>query len=136
MAEIRVVNHQTIDRDTDVIEERGKGSLSKKNGRHYIRYEVKTEDTASSVTVIAQDGIVRIKRAGAYGSEMIYDAKKRTRFLYRTPYGTMEMETDTIRIQNDLDSKGRLRIIYRLIMQGQITYNDTEIVVERIMEDK
>jgi len=67
---------------------------------------------------------------------MVYDADKKTKFLYRTPYGVMEMETDTIRIQNDLDKDGRLRIIYRLIMQGQVTYNDTEIAIDRIMEDK
>lgn len=131
-ARIRVVNRQTIDGDTDIIEEYGEGVYCCRNGRHYIIYDVESEDR-SRVTVIADGRNVRIKRAGLSGGDMLYNTSKKTAFKYKTPYGVLDMEINTERICNALNAEPKkLRIKYTLTMQGQRTYNDTEICVEDI----
>ena len=130
-AKIQVINRQTIDGDTDIIEECGDGIYSCRDGRHYIMYDVDNDGDKSHVTVIAEGGIVRIKRSGSSGGDMLYDTSKKTAFKYRTPYGMLDMEINTERICNALDARPKkLRIKYTLTMQGQRTYNDTEIRVE------
>ena len=131
MSVIKVINHQTIDNETDVIEEKGSGSCREKNGKFYIMYDVKTEDGTVKVTVIADDESVKIKRSGYVNSEMVYDIKRATSFKYNTPYGAIEMEIKTTKIHNGLTGQGgTLRIMYTLVMQGMATYNDTEIEVK------
>lgn len=132
-AKIRVINHQTIDGDTDVIEEYGSGIFSSRSGKHYIMYDVKTDDAKGRVTIIAEGRKVRIKRSGSHSSDMVYDTSRRTVFNYNTPYGILEMEVDTEHICNALNTESKkLRLKYTLTMQGQKTYNDTEILVEDI----
>ena len=129
-ARIRVINRQTIDGDTDIIEECGEGIYCCRGGRHYIMYDVNNDGDKSRVTVIAEGGTVRIKRSGSSGGDMVYNTSKKTAFKYRTPYGVLDMEINTEHICNALDAEPKkLRIKYTLTMQGQRTYNDTEIMV-------
>lgn len=129
---IKVINHQTIDRETDIIEEKGIGSYREKNGKYYIVYDVNSEENSSHVTVIVDGSIVKIKRSGeTAASEMVYDTERDTVFKYNTPYGSINMEIKTIRIHNGLTQDGGvLKIVYTLVMQGMSTYNDTEIIIE------
>ncbi|MDO5398739.1 MAG: DUF1934 domain-containing protein [bacterium] len=132
-ARIRVVNRQTIDGDTDIIEEHGEGIYSHRGGKHYIMYDTDDAEDRSRVTVIAEGRNVRIKRAGSSGGDMLYNTSQKTAFKYRTPYGALDMEINTERICNALNAEPKkLRIKYTLTMQGQRTYNDTEIYVEEI----
>ncbi len=131
MSVIKVRNRQTIDNETDVIEECGNGTCREKNGKYYIIYEVKNEDGATKVTVIADEKNVKIKRSGYVNSEMVYDINRTTAFRYNTPYGAIDMEIKTTKIHNGLTAQaGTLRIVYTLVMQGMATYNDTEIEVK------
>ena len=133
-AKIRVINHQMIDGDTDIIEEGGEGIYSCRGGRHYIIYDVNSGDEKSRVTVIAEGRTVRIKRSGSSGGDMIYDTSKKTAFKYRTPYGILDMDINTEHICNALNAEPKkLRLKYVLTMQGQRTYNDTEILIEDIL---
>lgn len=129
---IKVINHQTIDGESDVIEEIGAGSCREKNGKYYIVYNVKSDEVSSHVTVIADGSTVRIKRnIGAMTTDMLYDPDRKTVFKYNTPYGAIDMEIKTIRIHNGLTKEGGvLKIVYTLMMQGMATYNDTEIIVD------
>ncbi len=130
--EIKVVNRQTIDRDTDIIEEIGSGTCRVKNGKHYIMYSVKGHEAECRVTIIADSGSVRIRRSGSVESDMNYIAGKKTPLRYNTQYGVIDMEIDTIRIHNALNENGgMLRLVYTITMQGSKTYNDTEIVVKQ-----
>lgn len=129
-AKIRVINRQTIDGDTDIIEESGEGIYTCRGDKHYIMYDVNNDGDKSRVTVITEGRNVRIKRAGASGGDMLYNPSKKTAFKYRTPYGVLDMEISTERICNALNAEPKkLRIRYTLTMQGQRTYNDTEIYV-------
>lgn len=132
-SKIKVINHQTIDGDTDIIEEGGRGIFSSRGNKHYIMYDVKTDDADSRVTIIAEGRKVRIKRSGSHSSDMVYDTSKKTEFKYNTPYGILDMEIDTEHICNELNTESKkLRLKYTLTMQGQRTYNDTEILIEDI----
>lgn len=125
---VRVINHQTIDGTTDVIEEIGYGSCREKNGKYYIIYTAINDGTESRVIVTADNNSVKIKRNG---SDMLYIPGRITPLIYRTPYGTIDMEIKTEKIQNELSSdRGKLSLVYALTMQGTDTYNDTEIIIE------
>ena len=64
--------------------------------------------------------MIRIKRKGDVNSEMIYKKNTKTSFMYRLPFGAMEMELETLRIVNSLsENGGKLRIIYTLAVQGE-----------------
>ncbi len=127
---IKVINHQTIDNDTDIIEENGCGTIHVKNGRIYIIYDVVTEEGSSKVTIFADNDCVKIKRDGEYSTTLVYDAKKTTSIRYATPYGGIDMEIRTHQIHNGLTERGGiLKLVYTLVMQGMSTYNDTDIIV-------
>lgn len=132
MRSIKVINHQTIDNETDVIEENGYGTLHMKNGRAYVIYDVVTAEDSSKVTVFADKDCVKIKRDGEYSTTLVYDAKKTTSIRYATPYGGIDMEIRTHQIHNGLTEQGGiLKIVYTLVMQGMSTYNDTDIIVSK-----
>lgn len=128
--DITICNHQTIDDDTDVIEEKNTGSYCIKNGKTYIIYKSVSDSSETSSTVIISDDMIKIKRKGAVDSEMIYKKNTKTSFMYRLPFGSMEMELETLRIVNSLsENGGDLRIIYTLAVQGEKYYNDMKITV-------
>lgn len=128
--DITISNHQTIDDDTDVIEEKNTGSYCIKNGKAYIIYKSADNGSEISSTVIVSDDGIKIKRRGAVNADMIYKKNVKTSFMYRIPYGAMEMEIETLRIVNALgENGGDLRIIYTLAVQGEKYYNNMKITV-------
>jgi uncharacterized beta-barrel protein YwiB (DUF1934 family) len=131
MYKITVVNKQTVDTETNVIEEQADGSYTEKNGKIYIRYKSSSEDSGESSTLITIDnGTVTIKRFGASGSVMVYKKDKKTEFQYRTPYGIIPMELKTSKLVTAFDKDGgTLRICYTISVQGDKYFNDITIKV-------
>ena len=100
---IKVSNRQTIDSETDTIEETAYGNYTEKNGKQYITY--KTENNGDKILFfikIAANEIL-IKRTGSVNSSMTYKVDTKKEFLYHLPYGTVPMEIETQRIVSKLD---------------------------------
>lgn len=128
--DITIYNHQNIDGNIDIIEEKNTGSFCIKNNKAYIMYKNDIYGSETSSTLIVSDEGVKIKRRGAINSDMHYKKDAKTLFVYRLPYGAMEMEIETLRIVNSLsESGGELRIVYTLAVQGEKYYNDMKIIV-------
>lgn len=71
-----------------------------------------------------------VKRSGATKSSMVFDRRKKTKSRYRMPYGTLDMVITTEKIVNALtENGGQLRLVYTIMMQGQMIYNDMRIFV-------
>lgn len=127
---IKVMNHQNIDGQKDIIEETAIGSFYVKNGKIYILYKTADETGFSSNTIIAEEDTVTVKRSGATKSSIVFDRRKRTKSRYRMPYGTLDMEITTEKIVNALtEDGGQLRLVYTIMTQGQMIYNDMRIFV-------
>lgn len=127
---IIVSNRQTIDNETDTIEEIAYGSYHEKNGKQYIIYRTENDDDSVSSMIKIDGREVVIKRSGSVNSTMIYKADEKKRFLYEIPYGTIEMEIDTQRIISNLtETGGTIELIYTLTVQGEEYFNDMKITV-------
>lgn len=126
---IIVSNKQTIDGETDTIEEIAYGSYHEKNGKQYIMYKTENDDKVSSM--IKLDGNeVQIKRSGSINSTMVYKAGTKRSFMYNLPYGTVELELETERITSNLaENGGTIEMLYTLSVQGEKYYNDMKITV-------
>ena len=127
---IIVSNHQTIDNETDTIDEIAYGSYYEKNGKQYIIYKTENDgDKTSSMIKIEKDGIT-IKRSGSINSVMIYKIGAKQDFIYHLPYGDIEMEIDTQRIFSTLGAEGgSIQLVYTLTVQGEKYFNDMKITV-------
>ncbi|MCC8159767.1 MAG: DUF1934 domain-containing protein [Oscillospiraceae bacterium] len=125
---ITVRNRQTIDNETDIIEETTYGSYYEKNGKRYIIY--KTEDDETLSMIKADGSEILIKRKGSINSSMAYKAGTKKSFMYELPYGAMEMELETHRALYDLnESGGIIELVYTLTVQGEKYFNDMKITV-------
>lgn len=128
---IKVINKQGIDGQTDIVEENADGSYYRKNGKTFILYKVKGESCINSVMITVTDENVTVKRSGEADSIMVFDRMRKTRTRYRTFYGEIELEIHTEKTVNALtENGGKLRLVYTMLMQGQKIYNDMEITVE------
>lgn len=130
--DITIYNSQRMDDDTDVIEEKSIGTFSIRDNKAYIMYKSgEGGDETTSVVTASEDG-VKIKRKGAVNSDMLYVEGRKTSFIYRIPYGTMDMEIYTELIENSLnDDGGELHLVYDLSVQGAVIKNDMKIKVSR-----
>lgn len=127
---IIVSNKQTIDNETDTVEEIAYGSYCEKGGKQYILYKTENDgDKISSVIKLDQNGIT-IKRSGSINSSMVYRVGEKKNFLYEIPYGKIEMEIETHRIISNLDKTGgTIELVYTLSVQGEKYFNDMKITV-------
>lgn len=123
---VTVCNIQTIDNEPDKITESGEGSLRCKEGKYYLSYQT----DSGKVLIKLENGRVNVRRLGDYSSEIEYAEGVRTKLSYNTPYGRMEMETDTKRVEYKLsDDGGFIRLEYDLYAGGRIE-NKMEIKIE------
>lgn len=130
--EIKVVNKQRIDDNTDTICEEAKGKFSIKNSKAYILYKTTEEGVETTTTITVEGDCVSVKRSSNTTSLIVLDRTKKTEFKYNTMYGVIDVTADTKRIVNALSEEGgKLRLIYTLIMQGTKIENDMEIAVWR-----
>lgn len=132
--EYRIVikNKQTIDTETDVIKEVAYGDYHEKNGKQYITYKTENDgDVISSIIKIDGNEIL-IKRKGSVNSSMTYRTDRKHSFMYHLPYGSVEMEIETQRINSNLsENGGKIEIVYTLSVQGEKYFNDMIITVNK-----
>ena len=130
---IKVSNRQTIDSETDTIEETAYGNYTEKNGKQYITY--KTENDGDKYFVDDKNRRQR-DTYKTYGkckfSSMTYKVDTKKEFLYHLPYGTVPMEIETQRIVSKLDENGgTIELVYTLTVQGEKYFNDMKITVSK-----
>ena len=129
---IIVKNTQTIDAETDTIEEIAYGSYDEKNGKQYIRYKTEADEQngeISSILILDGDSLT-IKRRGHTNSSMVYRAGKKHAFPYETPYGIIDMEIETDKLISMIDENGgTIELVYTLTVQDEKYYNDMKITV-------
>lgn len=129
---ITVENKQTADGVTDTITEVGYGKYATKNGKNYITYVVENEDDKTSIMIKTDGNETVIKRSGSVNSVMTYKIGIKDRFMYRLPYGNIEMESDTHKMVVELDDNGgTIFLAYTLDAQGTKCLNDMKITVTK-----
>ena len=67
---ITVSNRQTIDSETDTIEETAYGNYTEKNGKQYITYKTENDGDKISSMIKIDGNEILIKRTGSVNSSM------------------------------------------------------------------
>lgn len=92
-----------------------------RNGSHYILYEETDGDSGKTVknSLKFKGSILELTRKGALQSRMTFEAGKRHTADYATPFGMLQMETDTSRILlSEEEERFRIKADYDLWANG------------------
>lgn len=100
-----------------------KGTLTSKGNATYIRYEEEMAEAGSvrNVVKIGQNDVT-IVRNGAVSMRQRFQEGVTTEGRYKSPVGTMKMETETKRVTYDWDGEngcGRFCLDYDLTLQDR-----------------
>jgi uncharacterized beta-barrel protein YwiB (DUF1934 family) len=90
----------------------------------YLQYEEVLEEGTIKTIVKLSSKEALILRSGAINMRMVFRLHKRLRGSYRSPYGTLEVMTNTQRMEhffNEEEMTGQLELLYDLTMQGAKT---------------
>ena len=132
-ATIKLVSTQTVAGKTEKSEFLYSCNYYIKNGKKYIVYTEKKDSGMgdSGVILKVEPDAVTMRRSGEFACVMEYKQGEKTEFLYRVPYGTMEMEINTLEISDNLSGNGgKLAFSYILSAGGEETKTEISILVE------
>lgn len=101
------------------------GKFYLRNGAAYVVYdESEISGLAGCKTTLKlKDGTVKMRRVGGggFGTELYFEKGKRFSNTYNTPYGEMEIEVLTSKVNTDIDFEngcGNISIDYNVSMEG------------------
>lgn len=101
------------------------GTLSGSRNKWKLKYEERQSDSDEKhqITMTLDDGIVTMRRDGAYGTNMVFQKGRRYESSYRTPFGTFDMGIFPSRVDYYVNEggQGEISLKYQLDIQGQFT---------------
>jgi uncharacterized beta-barrel protein YwiB (DUF1934 family) len=92
-----------------------------KNASAYLQYEEVTEEGQMKTTIKLTGTEMLLMRSGSIKMRMLLEEKKKHRGSYTTPFGELQIMTDTKELQhrwNSESSEGRIEVLYKLSIQG------------------
>jgi uncharacterized beta-barrel protein YwiB (DUF1934 family) len=92
-----------------------------KNASAYLQYEEVTEEGQMKTTIKITGSEMLLMRSGSIKMRMLLEEKKKHRGSYTTPFGELQIMTDTKELQhrwNSESSEGRIEVLYNLSIQG------------------
>lgn len=97
------------------------GQYFLKNGEHYILYE-EIEESGLGVTKntlkVTGDHRVEMKKSGVLTSHMVFEKGKKYVSSYKTPYGQMQIGTDTKEL-TIISEEEKIRIFVRYTLEAE-----------------
>ena len=130
---ITLVNKQKSGAESEKIEFSSKGSFYKKEDVFHITYKEHSEMGMgdSRVFLKIEKDKITMRRMGEVNTMMSYELDRITEFLYRMPFGEMNIKIKTEKITNNLtEAGGTLDFSYILLMNGGEIYNDMSLSVQ------
>lgn len=108
------------------------GGYYERDGKFYITYsEHKDMGMGDSRIVLKiEPDMITMRRMGDFQTVMVYKKDEVTEFIYRVPFGELNLKINTISIKNELtEDGGKLNFCYELFAGGEATKNDITITV-------
>lgn len=131
-AQIVLVNNQTAGGEIEKIEFMSNGNFYEKDGVFHITYKEHKEMGMgeSRVFLKVEKNKITMRRMGEFQTAMYYELDRITEFIYRMPYGEMNIKIKTEKIENNLnESGGNVKFSYILLMNGEEVKNDVSLDV-------
>lgn len=129
-ATITLVNCQNGGGESDRIEFSSGGNFYQKDEAFYVTYKEHSEMGMgdSRVLLKVEDDKVTMRRMGEFQSVMNYELGKTTEFIYRVPFGEMNIKLKTERIESNLsDQGGWVEFAYILYVNGDEINNNVRL---------
>lgn len=92
-----------------------------KNESAYLQYEESTEEGPMKTTMKLTDNGILLMRSGSIKMRMQLEEQMKHRGIYTTPFGELQIMTDTKELQhrwNSESSIGTIEVLYHLSIQG------------------
>lgn len=129
-ATITLVNRQSGGSESDKIEFTSGGNFYQRDGAFFVTYKEHSEMGMgdSRVLLKVEDDRVTMRRMGEFRSVMNYEPGKTTEFIYRVPFGEMNIKLKTRRIENNLSENGGwVEFSYILFVNGDEINNEVHL---------
>lgn len=115
------------------------GQYFLKNGKHYILYEEVEESglgVIKNTLKVTGTSRVEMKKSGVLNSHMIFEKGTKHVTSYRTPYGQMQIGTDTKEL-SVREEEERLRIQVKYILEAEeIPVAESRIRIEVVPQGR
>ena len=131
-AQITLINNQRSGNENEKIEFISTGNFYRKDGAFHITYKEHSEMGMgdSRVFLKVEDDKITMRRMGEFQTAMYYEIDRITEFIYRMPYGEMNIKIKTEKIENNLtEDGGNVSFSYVLLMNSDEIYNDLSLTV-------
>ena len=139
--EINIYTEIEDEGGSEIIHKTERGTLSRGNDIHMIKYEEDMEGAGLVLTtIIIYDDRITLKRTGAVRMHQVFKIGAPTESVYQHPYGSFRMETTTHRMEylkGIKNKSGRLLMIYDVILNDQEPRNHTfELQFEEVFNEE
>ena len=131
-ARIILISKRFQGEESDEIKLDTKGGFYIRDGKFYITYsEHKDMGMGDSRIILKiEPECITMRRTGDFQTVMVYKLGEITEFIYRVPFGELNLKIKTKTITNELtEDGGKLNFSYDLFAGGDGTYNDISITV-------
>ena len=109
------------------------GGYYERDEKFYITYsEHKDMGMGDSRIVLkVEPDTITMRRMGDFATVMVYKKNEITEFIYRVPFGELNLKIKTLDIKNELTATGgKLQFCYDLFAGGEATNNEIAIKIE------
>ena len=118
---VSLSSYQKTESGVEEIKTSAPGIYSLINGRHFVKYEEKTEDGKKNKVLLKfVDNSFEMNKSGEVTSTLNFEEGVKTEGLYKTPFGTFVIDTDTKRLViNVTESNIVISLEYELSIDGE-----------------
>ena len=118
---VSLSSYQKTESGAEEIKVSAPGTYSLINGRHFVKYEEKAkDDKGNKVLLKFIDNFFEMNKTGEVTSTLNFEEGVRTEGLYKTPFGTFVIDTDTKRlVVNITENKIVIGLEYILAIDGE-----------------
>ncbi len=126
-AQIMIKNHQCSEDGDEFFDIKEPCKFLCKGNTAYILY--KSDGVTSKIKT--EGKTVTVTRMGEFSSEMVYREGETTSFLYKMPYGSLDMSLKTKKAEVKIsDNGGEIFLDYSLLFSGTETKNSMRIEIK------
>lgn len=133
-ATITLISRQLMDDDGDKIEFTTGGGFYLRDGKFYITYQEHADMGMgdSRILLKVEPETITMRRTGDFQTCMVYKLGEITEFIYRVPFGQLNLKIKTLEITNSLtESGGSLYFCYELFATGEQTRNEITLTIKK-----
>lgn len=118
---VSLSSYQKTESGVEEIKTSAPGIYSLINGRHFVKYEEKTEDGKKNKVLLKfVDNSFEMNKSGEVTSTLNFEEGVKTEGLYKTPFGIFVIDTDTKRLViNVTESNIVISLEYELSIDGE-----------------